>query len=231
MWGNDRADIASGLMAANANFNGQGGLLDLKDSSTGMTLIEKGTPVDVGSDGAIAWGRWIGGQSKVQGNVGGVSADGNVGKGELAGLHYFTVTSTPVGPTTGLFTSFASSSPTVQSNGTLVATGTVNSASGTFTAALFLQTMGGASYTLTVPVSGQTFTLTGVATQTSLSTFSGVSTITSTGTGCSGGCTGSLGKNISVVGQIAGSQGTHAGVVYGFDSRLGNVSGVIVFKR
>ena len=84
---------------------------------------------------------------------------------------------------------------------------------------------------LTVPVAGQTFKLTGTATQTSISTFSGISTITSTGTGCQGGCTGSLGNNVSVIGQLAGAQGTSAGVLYGFDSRLGNVSGVIVFRR
>jgi hypothetical protein len=155
-----------------------------------------------------------------------------VGNGHLASLHYVTVLSTPTGSTAGVFTSFASTSPTVvKANGDLVATGTVNSASGNFTAALFVQSTGGASYTLTVPVSGQTFTLTGSAKQTSVSTFAGVSNITSTGSGCVSGCTGSLGNNVSVVGQIAGSQGTQAGVFYGFDSRLGNVSGVIVFKR
>ena len=203
-------------------------MLELEDASSDKTLIEKGTPVDAGTNGVIAWGRWIGGQSKAHGS----SGKGNgVGNGNLSTLHYFTATATPVGSTAGLFTSFASTSPTVQSNGNLVATGTVNSATGSFTAALFLQATGGATYSLTVPVSGQTFTLTGVATQTSLSTFSGVSLISSTGTACLSGCTGSLGSNVSVIGQIAGTQGTQAGVVYGFDSRLGNVSGVIVFKR
>lgn len=154
-----------------------------------------------------------------------------VGDGNLATLHYFTALSTPTGPTSGLFTSFASTSPTLQANGTLVASGAVSSATGTFTASLVLQNTGSASYSLYVPVAGQTFSLTGVATQTTLTTFAGVSLITSTGTACTGGCTGSLGNNISVIGQIAGAQGTHAGVVYGFDSRLGNVSGVIIFKR
>lgn len=216
-------------MPAKAKFNAQGGLLELEDPSTGKTLMEKGTPTDAGANGVIAWGRWIGGQSKVHGATG--NGEG-VGNGNLSTLHYFTVTEAPSGPTVGTFTSFASTAPTVQSNGKLVATGTVNSAGGTFTAALLLQTNGGAKYTLTVPVPGQTFSLVGVATQTSPSTFSGVSQITSTGTGCAGGgCTGSLGNNVSVIGQIAGSQGAHAGVIYGFDSRLGNVSGVIVFKR
>ena len=106
-----------------------------------------------------------------------------------------------------------------------------NGASGTFNASLQLQLGGKASYSLTVPVAGQTFSLVGVATQTSSSGFSGVSLISSTGAGCQGGCTGSLGNNISVIGQIAGASGTQAGVLYGFDSRIGNVSGVIIFKR
>lgn len=228
VWSNEKGNDASGRMAARARFDANGGLLELEDSASGKTLFDKGTPVDAGRHDVIAWGRWIGGQSKVHG----ASGNGNgVGNGNLATLHYFTATSTPAGATVGVFTSFGSTSPTVQSSGKLVSTGTVNSASGTFTAALLLQTTGGAKYTLTVPVPGQTFTLIGTATQTSASTFAGVSQITSTGTGCVGGCTGSLGNNVSVIGQIAGSQGTHAGVLYGFDSRLGTVSGVIVFKR
>jgi hypothetical protein len=228
VWSNEKGEVASGLMAATATTNAQGGVLELEDPSTGKTIIEKGTPTDVGVDGALAWGRWIGGKSKDHD----ASGNGNgVGNGNLATLHYFTASSTPTGPTAGLFTSFASTSPTVQSNGNLVATGTVNSAGGTFTAALILQNTGTATYSLTVPVAGQTFSLTGVATQTTLTTFAGVSLITSTGSACLGGCTGSLGNNVSVIGQIAGTQGSQAGVIYGFDSRLGNVSGVIVFKR
>ncbi|WP_235537801.1 hypothetical protein [Pelomonas sp. Root1217] len=201
--------------------------MELRDGSTGRKIVEKGSSTDVGASDFIAWGRWIDGRSKARDG----SEDGDDSKGKLATLHYFTATSTPVGATSGLFTSFASTSPTVQSNGNLVATGTVDSASGSITASLKLQGGGSANYSLTVPVAGQTFSLTGVATQTSLSGFAGVSVITSTGAACQGGCTGSLGNNISVIGQIAGSQGTQAGVVYGFNSRLGNVSGVIVFKR
>ena len=219
--------MASGLTQGNATFNGQGGLLELRNASTGKVIIEKGTPFDVGSNGVIAWGRWTGGQSKVKGTTG----SNGVGDGNLATLHYFAVASTPTMPTAGQFSSFASTAPTVQSGGKLVATGIVNTATGTFTAALLLPLGGTATYSLSVPVAGQTFSLVGLATQTSASGFSGVSLISSTGSGCIGGCTGSLGNNVSVIGQIAGSQGTQAGVAYGFDSRIGNVSGVIVFKR
>lgn len=228
VWSNEKGENSAELMAATARFDPQGRLVALDDAPGGKVLIEKGTPTDTGASDALAWGRWIGGKSKVHDN----SGPGNgIGNGNLATLHYVTALSTPAGPTSGVFTSFASTAPTVQSNGDLVATGAVNSAGGTFTAALLLHTKGGANYVLTVPVAGQTFKLTGTATQTSISTFSGISTITSTGTGCQGGCTGSLGNNVSVIGQLAGAQGTSAGVLYGFDSRLGNVSGVIVFRR
>lgn len=215
---------------AKAKFDAQGGLLELDDPSSGKAIIEKGMPTDTGTDGALAWGRWTGGKVKAKSDDDDDDDDDD-GKVNLSTLHYFTAAAKPVGATSGLFTSFASTSPTVQSNGNLVATGTVNSAAGSFTAALTVQGTGSASYTLTVPVPGQTFTLTGTAAQTSLSTFAGVSAISSTGSGCQGGCTGSLGSNVSVIGQIAGTQGTQAGVLYGFNSRLGNVSGVIVFKR
>ena len=238
-WSTEKGELGSGLTQGKATFDTRtGGLLELENASTGKTIIEKGTPTDVGANGVIAWGRWIGGQSKVKsssGNSGNGNSNGSGGddgaKGNLATLHYFAVNATPSGAVSGRFTSFASTAPTVQSDGKLVATGTVNSATGTVTASLSLLTGGTASYSLTVPVAGQTFSLVGVGTQTSSSGFSGISLITSTGTGCLGGCTGSLGNNVSVIGQIAGAQGTQAGVAYGFNSRLGNVSGVIVFKR
>lgn len=225
VWSDDKGELGVELTDARAKFNAQGGLEELKDASRGKKSFDKGTTLDTASDGALAWGRWVDGKSKLRGD------DSDDPKGKVSTLHYFTATSVPTGPTSGLFTAVASTSPTVQSNGNLVATGAVNSAGGTFTASLVLQNTGSATYSLTVPVAGQTFSLTGTAAQTSLTTFAGVSQITSTGSGCQGGCTGSLGNNVSVIGQIAGTQGAQAGVLYGFDSRLGNVSGVIVFKR
>jgi hypothetical protein len=224
VWSTDKGAVAGGLTQGTASFDAKGALVELDNATTGKPLFENGVTTNVGADGVIAWGRWTGGQSTVKNSAG-------VGDGNLSTLHYFAVESTPVGATIGQFTSFASTAPTVQSGGTLVATGTVNGATGSFTAALLLQTGGTATYSLSVPVPGQTFSLIGVATQTSASGFSGVSLITSTGLGCLGGCTGSLGNNVSVIGQIAGKQGTEAGVTYGFDSRIGNVSGVIVFKH
>nr|WP_297532344.1 hypothetical protein [uncultured Roseateles sp.] len=227
VWSTEKGEVASGLTQASATFNPQGGLVEADNPATRKSMFEKGKPTDVGANGAIGWGRWIDGQSKVKGGSNGQG----VGNGNLATLHYFAIAATPTGPVIGAFSSFASTSPTVQSDGKVVATGAVNGATGSFNAALQLQLGGKASYSLSVPVAGQTFSLVGVATQTSASGFSGVSLISSTGTGCQGGCTGSLGNNVSVIGQIAGAAGTQAGLAYGFDSRIGNVSGVIIFKR
>lgn len=228
-WSTDKGDVASGLTEGTATFEAQGGLVQLDNATSGKKMFEKGKVTDAGADGVIAWGRWTGGDSKIKGAKG--EGKDAVGDGKVTTLHYFATVSTPTGPTSGLFASFASTSPTLQSDGKLVATGTVNSATGSFSASLNLQMNGGASYSLTVPVPGQTFSLAGVASQTSASGFSGVSIISSTGSGCAGGCTGSLGNNVSVIGQVAGTQGTQAGIVYGFDSRIGNISGVIVFKH
>jgi hypothetical protein len=242
-WSTTKGAVASGLTQGAATFDGHGALVELDNATTGSTILEKGVATDVGNNGVIAWGRWTGGQSKLKDSSGSDSGNSGNGKGngdnsdngnsngKLATLHYFAVESVPSGAVTGIFTSFASTAPTVQSGGSLVATGTVNSATGSFSASLHVQTGGTASYSLTVPVSGQTFSLVGVASQTSASGFSGISLISSTGSGCAGGCTGSLGNNVSVIGQIAGTQATQAGIVYGFDSRIGNVSGVIVFKH
>lgn len=227
VWSTDKGEVASGLTQGRAHFNPEGGLLDADNPATGKSMLEKGRPTDVGADGVIGWGRWTDGQSKVKGTSNGKG----VGNGNMSTLHYFAIAQTPTGPVTGTFSSMASTAPTVQSDGKLVTVGVVNGAGGSFNASLQLQLGGKASYSLTVPVAGQTFSLVGVATQTSASGFSGVSLISSTGSGCLGGCTGSLGNNVSVIGQIAGAAGTRAGVAYGFDSRIGNVSGVIIFKR
>ena len=227
VWSTVKGDVAAGLTQGVVTFDAKGAMTGVDNSSSGNAMFEKGVVTDVGANGVLAWGRWTGGQSKVKGT----GESNGVGDGNLASLHYFAVETTPVGATTGQFTSFASTSPTVQSNGTLVATGQVNSATGTFLASLQIMTGGSASYSLTVPVAGQAFSLVGIASQTSASGFSGISLISSTGTGCKLGCTGSLGNNVSVIGQLAGAQGQQAGVIYGFNSLLGNVSGVIVFKH
>lgn len=223
VWSTDKGELGSGLTQGKAVFDANGGLVELT-GATGSKIMEKGTAIDPGADGIVAWGRWVDGQSKVK------DASGN-GKGNLATLHYFAFEGSPTLPVVGAFSSFASTAPTVQSGGQLVATGVANGPTGALNVA-FLSIIGGlATYNLSVPVAGQTFSLVGTATQTSQFGFAGGSLISSTGSACSGGCTGSLGSNNSVIGMIGGTSGNRVGVNYGFDSRIGNVSGVIVFKR
>ena len=212
------------MTRGNATFNSTGALTQLDDSAKNTKILDGGMPVDANADGIVAWGRWTGGESKVNG------ANGE-GKGKLVELHYFAFVTAPTQPVIATFGSFASTAPTVQSGGTLVATGSVNGASGTLSTAFLTASFSTARYSLTVPVQGQTFTLDGVAAATSAYGFSGVSLISSTGRACVPACTGSFGDNISVIGQLGGTAGNRAGVAYGFDSAIGNVSGVIVFKR
>ncbi|CAN5875718.1 hypothetical protein BH11PSE8_BH11PSE8_20630 [soil metagenome] len=229
---NDKGALGSGITEGTRTFDGKGGLsaLDVLGTQNAQTgedgkkILDKGVAVDPGADGVVAWGRWISGESKVNDASGG-------GKGKTATLHYFAFAGQPTLPVIGSFSSFASTAPTIASGGKLVAQGEVNSASGTVNVAFLTVTGGSATYNLVVPVPGQTFSLTGQAVQTSKFGFAGVSDIRSTGNGCDGGCTGTLGNGVSVNGQIGGTAGNRIGVTYGFDSRLGNVSGVIVFKH
>ena len=225
MWSTDKGELGSGLTNASRKFDKNGGLerLDVAGES-GKKLFDKGRTVDPGADGIVAWGRWIDGESKVKDSAGN-------GKGKTPTLHYFAFASQPTQPVQGLFSSFASTAPTVASGGKMVATGEVNAARGAVNVAFLTAVGGSAAYNLVVPVAGQTFSLTGQAVRTSSFGFAGVSTIGSTGQGCNGGCAGTLGSNISVIGLVGGAAGDRLGVTYGFDSRIGNVSGVIVFKR
>ena len=225
VWTTDKGESGSGLTAGTRTFNPSGGLVELSAAGKGKKLFEKGVTVDPGADGIVAWGRWTNGESKVKDAAG-------KGDGRTTSLHYVAFAGQPLLPVVvGSFSSFASTAPTVSKGGQLVAVGEVNSARGSVSVALLSLVGGSANYSLVVPVAGQTFSLVGQATQVSTFGFSGVSDIRSTGTGCDGGCTGSLGNNVSVIGLVGGAAGNRAGINYGFDSRIGNVSGVIVFKR
>ncbi len=216
----------SGLSTGSRKFDTNNGLQELDDvaGKGGKKIFQKGVTVDPASDGIVAWGRWIGGDSKVN------DASGN-GKGKIATLHYVALTGQPSVPVMGLFSSFASTAPTVTSGGNVNTVGNLNAAGGTVNVSFPGATGGTATYSLLVPIAGQSFSLTGSANQISTFGFAGVSDIRSTGSGCNGGCTGSLGNNISVQGLVGGSASNRIGLTYGFDSQIGNVSGVIVFKH
>jgi hypothetical protein len=231
VWTTDKGDHASGLTKGDRTFDRDAGLTQVDPSGkSGKKIFDKGTAVDAGSDGIVAWGRWIDGESKVNG-ASGTGKGKNDGKGKLATLHYVTFAGEPSLPVVGNFGAFASTAPTVTAAGAVVATGALNAATGTVNI-VFLNSLGGgqATYNLAVPVAGQTFTLSGVATQVSSFGFTGISAITSTGSGCAGGCVGTLGDGASVKGLVGGTGNSRVGVTYGFDSRIGNIAGAIVLK-
>lgn len=232
VWTNDKGDPGSGLTTGERTFAPNTGLTDLDEAGAkGKKILDKGVPVDPGADGKVAWGRWTGGESKVNdGNDDDKGKDKGKGKGKIATLHYVAFVGQPSLPAFGSYGSFASTAPTVTSDGKLVAVGVINSATGRVNLALTRLFGGTATYQLNVPVSGQTFSLSGIATQLGSFGFEGVSLITSTGNGCNGGCKGTLGDGVSVRGLLGGTGNSRLGVTYGFDSRLGNVTGVIVFK-
>ena len=202
------------------------GLTQVQEAQdSGKKLLDKGTPVQAHSDGNVAWGRWTSGKHSAD------DANGLKGDGDVDALHYFTFAGTPTLPVLKTFASFASTATTVTSNkGVLLATGAENAASGTLTVT-FPGPLGGfASYNLAVPVSGQTFTLSGTALQSNVYGFAGGATIASNGNGCAAGCAGVLANGTAVQGMVGGSSSGRAGLVYGFSSGLGNVTGAMVFK-
>ncbi|MDB5848312.1 MAG: hypothetical protein JWP29_2064, partial [Rhodoferax sp.] len=112
----------------------------------------------------------------------------------------------------------------------LVSTGIENAAAGTLQVTFPTIAAGVATFQLTVPVSGQTFSLNGTALQTNIYGFAGPALITSTGSGCASLCTGALDAGNAVRGMVGGTGSSRAGLVYGFNSGLGTVSGAMVFK-
>ncbi len=200
---------------------------------SGKKLLHDGKATQTHSDGNIAWGRWTDGKHNIGPNDDDDDDDdddGN-GKGRTRALHYFTFAGTPTLPVVKTFNSFGSTATTVTSSrGQSLATGAENAAAGSLRVT-FPGTSGGfATFALTVPVSNQTFSLTGTAQQTGTFGFAGAASITSTGTGCASRCAGALGNGAAVRGLVGGAASSRAGLLYGFTSNLGVVTGAMVFK-
>lgn len=198
----------------------------------GKKLLHKGTAVQAHSDGNVAWGRWTDGRYNTGPGPDDDDDDGpGGGKGHTRALHYFTFAGTPTLPVLRSFDAFASTAPTVTSaRGQLVATGSENAATGSLRVTFPGATGGFATFSLSVPVADQTFSLSGTAAQTGGFGFAGAARISSTGSGCATGCTGALGNGAAVRGMVGGANSARAGLLYGFHSGLGTVTGAVVFK-
>jgi hypothetical protein len=213
---------AAGLVGGTVAFTG-GLLTQFIDCCVAATNYTAGVSSDFGSDGIIAWGRWTGGLGQsgqplsTMAYVANVSANNVTASGIVRG-----------------YASFASSAPIITSGGSIVATGAQNSVTGSLTVNFASIAGGGGtlSYALSVPVAGQTFSLTGNAAQLGTGTgFLGTtSTITSSGAGCASSCTGNIPFGDAFQGVFTGSAAERAGGIYGFNSQLGKVSGSVVFQ-
>ncbi len=204
----------------NLTFNTAGAMTGF---GTGPDMIA-GTIAESNADGIIAWGRWTSGTSNLSPS------------GAITSLQYiaFNSTQTPSVPVVHTYAAFASTAPVLTSsaNGAVLATGLSNSVTGTVAVNFTGGSGGTVAYNLQVPIAGQTFTLNGLAGQFSGTGFLGTSsTITSTGSGCSSTCTGSVPFADAFQGSLAGTGNTRVGGTYGFNTSLGGVvSGAVVFK-
>ena len=213
--------FSAGLLGGTLTFNAAGALTQTIDCCTPVNNFTAGVSPDFGADGIIAWGRWTSGVR------GGQTPQLTVNY--AAGLSANAVIATSI---VRGYISFASSAPTVTSGGTLVATGSPNSVTGTMTVNFPSLTGGGSlSYALSIPVAGQTFSINGSANQFVGTAFLGTtSTIASTGAGCTPSCTGNIPFGNAIQGFFTGASAQRAGANYGFTSQIGQVTGAVVMK-
>ncbi|MGA7983608.1 MAG: FecR family protein [Burkholderiales bacterium] len=211
---------------SDAVFNAAGQLIDVTMGSYDhYTLGPGGQNVDFGTDGILAWGRWIGPVS------GDYDCDGACGFSANydanTGLHYVIGMPTPAMPTTGsaIFTLLGATSPTYTDG---------RSAPGTFAGSLEVL-FGARSPTVTMAFSvampdGNKYLLNGTADSYSGALFS-ASSLTVTGAGgiaCGSGCSS------NVQGFFAGTNASRAGVAYQINDYYpagANIVGAAAFKN
>ncbi len=217
--------FAAGLLGGTLTFDAEGRLLEFIDgniSSPGYRTIAASVS-DFGSDGIIAWGRWNGGNTTF---YGGSSETGSVNH-----LTYVTGNTGAAVPIVGSFTVFGSTAPAVIDpvSGGVSVLGVSNSVTGNMAINFPGATGGTLAYYLSIPLSGQVFSVSGSATQFGGTSFLGTSSgITSTGTACSTSCTGIIPYGDAIQGAIFGAGNTRIGAQYGFSSDIGKVTGAVV---
>jgi hypothetical protein len=203
-------------------FNGSGQLTELANFSfSGNVRLEPGgSHAEFGSDGILAWGRWIG-PVTITG-----SEAGTVNYGPNEGLHYVVGMPTPVLPTTGsaTYSLLGATSPTVVGGAT---------PPGTVTSGALSVTWGTARYTLAlqnfgVAMPGASYRLDGSTTVFSSGSLWSINPrVTPTGgSACSSGC------SASANGFFAGANAERAGMSYHINDFAGKqVLGAAAFKK
>ena len=211
---NSYAILASGMPAA-ATFNASDQLVDASftdqttSAATQLTLQPRGSHAEFGTDGVLAWGRWIGPASIQYRCNGSYACTSSMNYGPNEGLHYVVGMPTPVMPTTGsaIYTMIGATSPTYTDGRT---------DPGKFLGSLEVQ-FAPANPTVTMAFSvsmpdGNKYVVGGQADQYSGAMFSG-STAALYATPAGGNACGS-GCNASVQGFFAGANAARAGVGY-----------------
>lgn len=237
-WGN----VASGEDAT-AVFNPSGQLTDVSfaeqiySAKSKFTLQPGGSHAEFGTDGILAWGRWVGPASIQYSCDGSYTCNADLTYGANDGLHYVIGLPTPALPTSGSasYSLLGATSPTYAGGST---------APGTFSGKLdvtFLAT--GATVGMNLNVSmpdGVGYAIGGsTSTNPGSSLFNGNAynsggvqsgSLTITGTG-GGACTSSGYCSANVQGFFAGASAQRAGLGYTISDYESTVVGAAAFKK
>lgn len=202
---------------ATAVFNLSGQLTDLSMGTDHYTLGSGGSHAEFGTDGILAWGRWIG-PATVTSNYCEGPCTFDVNYDSNSGLHYVVGMPTPVMPTSGsaIFTMIGATSPTYVDG---------HVAPGTFNGSLEVQFSNpnpqvAMAFNITMPDGGWDFN--GSASGTG-NLFGG--SATSYSGSCSNGCTA------NVQGFFAGPNAARAGIGYQAGVNTGSIVGAAAFKN
>jgi len=205
-----------------ATFNSSGQMTQLDASGRAgsvYSLLPGGTHAEFGTDGIVAWGRWIGPVSVPQSSVGTEDYNANQGFHYVVGIP--TATMPKVGSAT--YTMIGATSPTEIYG--FYAPGTF---SGSLTVNDWSKGLVGLDLNVNMPSAGVGYRIQGDAT-ISGSTFSGsytsTSGITAPGGGCSSGC------SAAVNGFFAGTTAERAGLAYHISDSGLNIIGAAAFAQ
>jgi len=212
-----------GALGALTTIGTEGAVFNASGQMTSFALLKGyalpigGSHADFGTEGVVAWGRWVG-TAVVDGAIQSYSGD--------QGLHYVVGLQTPTLPLTGsaTYALLGATSPTYAQGG---------AAPGTFSGSLsvnFGSRASGVGLDLNVGIDGNVYTISGNALISTLdSTFLGsLLPITDTKGNC-----GASGCNASVNGFFAGTSAERAGLSYqiGVLSIGKDVVGAAAFKK
>jgi hypothetical protein len=207
---------------ATAVFNGAGQLTELVLNS--QTYKLDGSQVDFGTDGILAWGRWVGTMTTTLSTCGGqLNAPCSASYNADQGLHYVIGMPTPVMPTTGTatYSLMAATGPTYRDGAT---------GPGTFAGSLgidFASTRVTGNFTINMP-DGRGYAL------NSSGNASGAFFVLNSGITALGAANCSSGCQASVQGFFSGASAERAGLSYhvheGFPGNK-DVFGAAAFKR